>query len=293
VFLHRESSPYDVLPIGARAGRVRSQDGLELVLEHGLESLADADTVVVTGPVRPDEPQLPEVLDAVRAAAEEGTRIASICAGTFTLAAAGLLDGKRATTHWSIADELARQYPRVHVDPNVLFVDEGQVLTSAGSAAGMDLCLHLVRKDFGVRAANAVARELVAAPYRSGGQVQYIPRDRTEEGGDLYARTRQWALEHLAEDLTLADLASHAGVSVRTFSRRFTEDTGRSPMKWLMRARVDTARELLETTDLGVDRIADLVGLGSGTNLRLHFRRILDTTPGQYRRTFTGRDVEG
>lgn len=168
----------------------------------------------------------------------------------------------------------------------MLFVDEGDVLTSAGAASGIDLCLHLVRRDHGVGLSNHVARRLVAAPYRSGGQAQYVPRSVPEPLGDLFAGTREWALEHLAEPLTLETLAGIARVSARTFSRRFVEDTGYTPMQWVLRARVDLARELLERTDLGVEQIADRVGLGTGANLRLHFHRILGTSPTEYRHTF-------
>ncbi|MDF2575750.1 MAG: AraC family transcriptional regulator, partial [Agromyces sp.] len=168
----------------------------------------------------------------------------------------------------------------------VLFVDEGRVLTSAGAASGIDLCLHLVRRDHGVGLSNHVARRLVAAPYRSGGQAQYVPRSVPEPLGELFAATRQWALARLEEPLTLADLARHANVSPRTFSRRFVEDTGYTPMQWILRARVDLARELLERTDLGVEQVAARVGLGTGANLRLHFHRILGTSPTEYRHTF-------
>nr|BFF21793.1 hypothetical protein GCM10025730_53140 [Promicromonospora thailandica] len=175
----------------------------------------------------------------------------------------------------------------MQVDENVLFVDEGAVLTSAGAASGIDLCLHLVRRDHGVGLSNHVARRLVAAPYRSGGQAQYVPRSVPEPLGDLFADTRAWALEHLAEPLTLEALARNARVSARTFSRRFVEDTGYTPMQWVLRARVDLARELLERSDLGVEQIAHRVGLGTAANLRLHFHRILGTSPTEYRHTFS------
>lgn len=227
------------------------------------------------------------VVGALLAAHERGTRLAAISTGAFALAATGLLDGKRATTHWHYTKILAERHPLVRVDENVLFVDEGGVLTSAGAASGIDLCLHLVRRDHGVALSNRVARRLVAAPYRSGGQAQYVPRSVPEPLGDVFASTREWALKHLDEPLTLEALARNARVSARTFSRRFVEDTGYTPMQWVLRARVDLARELLERTDLAVGQIADRVGLGTAANLRLHFQRILGTSPTEYRHTFS------
>ena len=287
IFRHRPGSPYRLVMAGAKAGEVEAEGGFRFAVDHGLEALKAADTVMVPGYVGTSRAISPEVTGALRAAYDRGARIASVCTGAFALAAAGLLDGRRATTHWAEADELARRYPRVRVDRDVLFVDEGQVLTSAGVAAGIDLCLHLIRRDFGVRASNDVARQIVAAPYRSGGQAQYVPRTLPEDAGEAFARTRAWALARLHEDLTVRDLAEHAHVSYRTFSRRFVEDTGHTPLQWLLRARIDAARELLEATDLGVDHIAARAGLGTGTNLRLHFQRLLGTTPSQYRKSFS------
>lgn len=287
IFLARPSSPYRMVMAGAKAGEVEAVGGFRFAVDHGLEALETADTIVVPGYAGTSRAIPAEVTEALRAAYDRGARIASVCTGAFALAAAGLLDGRRATTHWSDADELARRYPRVRVDRDVLFVDEGQVLTSAGVAAGIDLCLHLVRRDFGVRVSNEIARTIVAAPYRSGGQAQYVPRTLPEDAGEAFARTRAWALTRLHEELTVRDLAGHAHVSYRTFSRRFVEDTGHTPLQWLLRARIDAARELLEATDLGVDHIAARAGLGSGTNLRLHFQRILGTTPSQYRKSFS------
>jgi transcriptional regulator GlxA family with amidase domain len=221
------------------------------------------------------------------AAHERGARLAAISTGAFALAATGLLNGKRATTHWHYTKALAERHPLVRVDENVLFVDEGHVLTSAGAASGIDMCLHLVRRDHGVALSNHVARRLVAAPYRSGGQAQYVPRSVPEPLGEVFAGTREWALAHLGEPLTLESLARTARVSARTFSRRFVEDTGYTPMQWVLRARVDLARELLERTHLSVGQIADRVGLGTAANLRLHFQRILGTSPTEYRHTFS------
>ncbi|MGO4301373.1 GlxA family transcriptional regulator [Leifsonia sp. RAF41] len=288
VFSHRESMPYEVRVCGAAPGLVTGGDGLSYHVADGLEALAQADTVFVPGyrnPATTDPPAA--VVGALLAAHERGARLAAISTGAFALAATGLLDGKRATTHWHYTRALAERHPLVRVDENVLFVDEGDILTSAGAASGIDLCLHLVRRDHGVGLSNRVARRLVAAPYRSGGQAQYVPRSVPEPLGDLFAETRDWALARLAEPLTLEELARNANVSPRTFSRRFVEDTGYTPMQWVLRARVDLARELLERTDLGVEQIAARVGLGTGANLRLHFQRILGTSPTEYRHTFS------
>ncbi|WUD70949.1 DJ-1/PfpI family protein [Streptomyces sp. NBC_00510] len=288
VFSNRPSMPYDVRVCGAAPGLVTGGDGLSYHVAEGLEAFEDADTVFIPGYREPAGAEPPAaVVGALMAAHERGTRLAAISTGAFALAATGLLNGKRATTHWHYTKALAERHPLVKVDENVLFVDEGDVLTSAGAASGIDLCLHLVRRDHGVALSNHVARRLVAAPYRSGGQAQYVPRSVPEPLGDLFAGTREWALAHLAEPLTLETLARNARVSARTFSRRFVEDTGYTPMQWVLRARVDLARELLERTDLGVEQIADRVGLGTGANLRLHFHRILGTSPTEYRNTFS------
>ncbi|MEV4296451.1 GlxA family transcriptional regulator [Microbispora rosea] len=288
VFSNRPSMPYEVRVCGAAPGLVTGGDGLSYHVAEGLDAFEQADTVFIPGYREPATTEPPAtVVGALMAAHERGTRLAAISTGAFALAATGLLDGKRATTHWHYTKALADRHPLVRVDENVLFVDEGDVLTSAGAASGIDLCLHLVRRDHGVGLSNHVARRLVAAPYRSGGQAQYVPRSVPEPLGDLFANTREWALAHLSERLTLETLARHARVSPRTFSRRFVEDTGYTPMQWVLRARVDLARELLERSDLGVEQIADRVGLGTGANLRLHFQRILGTSPTEYRHTFS------
>ncbi|MFD4765779.1 GlxA family transcriptional regulator [Streptomyces niveus] len=288
VFTTRESMPYEVRVCGAAPGLVTGGDGLSYHVAHGLDALVWADLVFIPGyrfPDRDDPRQ--EIIDALIAAHERGARLAAISTGAFALAATGLLDGRRATTHWHYTRALAAKYPLVRVDENVLFVDEGSVLTSAGAASGIDLCLHILRADLGVAASNHTARRLVAAPYRSGGQAQYVPRRVPEPLGERFAATREWALGRLGEPLTLTALARHAAVSPRTFSRRFVEDTGYTPMQWVMRARVDAARELLERSELSIEQIATDVGLGTGTNLRLHFQSTLGTTPSAYRRTFT------
>jgi transcriptional regulator GlxA family with amidase domain len=288
VFTTRASMPYEVRVCGAAPGLVTGGDGLSYHVADGLDALEWADIVFIPGYRFPDREQPPiAVLDALRTAHDRGARLAAISTGAFALAATGLLDGRRATTHWHYTKALATTHPRVLVDENVLFVDEGSVLTSAGAASGLDLCLHILRGDLGVAASNHAARRLVAAPYRSGGQAQYVPRSVPEPLGERFAATREWALVRLSEELTLERLAAHAAVSARTFSRRFVEDTGYTPMQWVMRARIDVARELLELTQRSVEQIAADVGLGTGANLRLHFQRILGTTPSEYRRTFT------
>jgi transcriptional regulator GlxA family with amidase domain len=291
VFTTRPSMPYEVRVCGPAVGLVTGGDGLSYAVANGLEALEWADIVFIPGYRFPDREDPPRaVLDALLAASARGARLAAISTGAFALAATGLLDGKRATTHWHYTHALASRHPSIRVDEHVLFVDEGAVLTSAGAASGIDLCLHILRSDLGVAAANHAARRLVAAPYRSGGQAQYVPRSVPEPLGERFALTREWALRHLEEPLTLEALARHAAVSPRTFSRRFVDDTGTTPMQWVMRARIDVARELLERSERSVEQIAADVGLGTATNLRLHFQRILGTTPSEYRRTFTPAD---
>lgn len=288
VFTNRASMPYEVHVCGVRAGRVSGADGLSYLVEQGIEALDDAELIFIPGYRRPDtHPPPVELIEALRRAHARGARLAAISTGAFALAATGLLDGKRATTHWHYAAAFAEQFPEVDVNERVLFVDEGSVLTSAGAASGIDLCLHILRGDLGLSAANHAARRLVAAPYRSGGQAQFVPRSVPPAHGERFSATRLWALERLGEPLPVARLAAHATVSPRTFARGFLEETGYTPMRWVMRARLDLAREMLENTRQNVDEIAAAVGLGSGANLRLHFRRVLGTTPSEYRRTFT------
>ncbi|MDO0976651.1 GlxA family transcriptional regulator [Mycolicibacterium frederiksbergense] len=280
---------YEVSVCGVTAGTVPSHGSFGYAVPRGLDALADADTIIVPGYAPAGRPIPVQVCDALRSAASRGARIASICYGAFALAEAGLLDGLRATTHWDAADTLAARYPQIAVEPNVLYIDQGSILTSAGAAAGLDLCLHIVRCDLGVSAANEIARGLVTAPYRTGGQAQYLPKTSSTADGDTLAETREWAMARLDQPLTIAGLAAHARMSPRTFLRRFAEETGSTPLQWILRARVDTARELLESSKLSVDRIAEQVGLGTGSNLRLHFRRLLDVSPSEYRATFAGR----
>jgi AraC family transcriptional regulator, transcriptional activator FtrA len=253
-----------------------------------LDDLVDADTVIVA--TWPDfhEPASLEALEAIRAVHARGARVVSVCTGAFLLAEAGLLDGRRATTHWMHAPVLAKRYPQIDVDPNVLFVDGGDgIFTSAGTAAGIDLCLHLVRLDHGAEAANALARRMVVPPQRDGGQAQFVEGPvPVVVGTDRMAETLEWAVAHLDEPLRVEDLARRALQSPRTFARRFRAVTGTTPMQWLTRQRVMHAQRLLETTDLPVELIARRCGLGSGTALRLHFRRLAGTSPLAYRRTF-------
>ena len=265
---------------------ITTQVGFTIDTPYGLEVLDEADTIVVPATPSPDRPS-EALVDALRRAHGRGARLMSLCTGAFTLAAAGLLDGRRATTHWMWADELARRFPAVKVDPRVLYIDEGDVLTSAGTAAGIDLCLHVVRLDFGAEAANITARRMVVAPHRDGGQAQFVRQPVPPPlPNDPFADTLVWAQEHLDEPIAVDELADRAAMSPRTFARRFQEQHGTTPHQWLLRQRVIYAQRLLETTDLPVDIIADQCGLGTATNLRQHFQRVVRTTPTAYRRTF-------
>lgn len=284
VFGSRPETSYETTVCGTTP-RVAAA-GFELVVAGGLEQVRAADTVIVPGfePLqRPPE----AVLAALAEARDRGRRVVSICTGAFALAAAGVLDGLHATTHWQHIDDFERDFPDIKVDRDVLYVDEGDVLTSAGVCCGIDLCLHIVRRDLGAVVANEIARGLVAAPHRDGGQSQYVPAPVAVAGDASLAGTRGWALERLDQPLTLRVLARHAGISQRSFIRRFTDETGTTPLQWLVTARLSLARELLETTDRSVDQVARDCGLGTATNLRLHFRRALGTTPTAYRRAFT------
>lgn len=265
--------------------QVTAAQGFGIVAQAGLEALEKADTVVVPG-IEDVREQLPAAtLRALRDAAGRGARMASICTGAFVLGQAGLLSGRRATTHWGYVDELRRQFPDVAIEPDVLYVDEGDLVTSAGVAAGIDLCLHLVRRDRGAEAANAAARRVVVAPHRSGGQAQFIDRPVPDAGGGLEP-TRAWALERLHEPLTVEAMAAHAGYAPRTFARRFRRETGTTPLQWLLAQRVVHARRLLEGTDLPVEQVAARAGFGTAVNLREHFRRATATTPTAYRQAF-------
>ncbi|MFJ7326619.1 GlxA family transcriptional regulator [Streptomyces cyaneofuscatus] len=253
----------------------------------GLDGLTGADTVIVPGTATPTAPLSPSVRDALLTAARDGTRIASICTGTFPLAATGLLDGLRATTHWLAADLLAASHPEIEVDPDVLYVDNGRILTSAGAAAGLDLCLHMIRRDYGSAVAADAARLSVMPLEREGGQAQFIVHDYAPAPqGHALEPLLAWLQENLAAELTLADIASRAGMSTRTLMRRFREQTGTTPLQWLHRARIRQAQHLLETTDHSVERIGAQVGFGSPTAFRDRFRRTTGVSPRTYRRSF-------
>jgi len=287
VFGHRdERDRYSFGVCAATPGPVPSTTGFAVLATLGLDALAAADTVVVPG-YFPHIAPTPAVIEALRAAADRDARLVSVCTGAFALAAAGLLDGRRATTHWADAGELAASYPSVDVDPDVLYIDEGVLLTSAGVAAGIDLCLYLVRKDHGADAAAQIARRMVVAPHREGGQAQFIRRPLPSSGVGL-AATCAWALHRITEPLTVPDLARHAGWAPRTFARRFLAETGTTPLRWLAAQRLLEARRLLESTDLPVDQVAARCGLGTATNLRLHMARDVATTPTAYRRAYRG-----
>jgi transcriptional regulator GlxA family with amidase domain len=242
--------------------------------------------VIVTGSGRREDFD-PRILAALRTAQAEGRRVASICTGAFALASAGVLDGRPATTYWPYTGEFTRRFPGVDVQPSVLYTDDGSVLTSAGIAAGVDLCLHMIRHDHGAAVANKVARLLVVAPVRHGGQQQFIDSPLPPEHGTSLARTRAWALERIEDELTLTDLAAHARTSVRHLTRRFHAETGQSPLQWLLQQRVDRARELLESTTLPMDQVARRSGLGSTESLRQHFVRRVGLTPSAYRSSFS------
>ncbi|GGW95452.1 GlxA family transcriptional regulator [Streptomyces chartreusis] len=283
---------YEVLTCSVDGNPVRSNADFTIGVQHGPEILATADTVVVASvgvAYIPEE--LPAEVAAALARIRPDARIVSICTAAFVLAAAGLLDGRRATTHWHVTDLFRRRYPQVELDPDVLFVHDGRVLTSAGAASGVDVCLHIVRTDHGSGLANAVARRCVVPPFRDGGQAQYIEQPVPESGAAGTAATRAWALERLDEPLTLTDLAAHARMSLRTFARRFSDEVGLSPGRWLIQQRVGRARHLLESSDLPVDRIAIEVGFATGASLRQHLHAAIGVSPQAYRRTFQAAGV--
>ncbi|MEV0634880.1 helix-turn-helix domain-containing protein [Streptomyces sp. NPDC050619] len=278
---------YEVLTCTVDGQPVRTNADFGITVDHGPEALATADTVVIA-PISPSRvtADLPDEILAALAFIRPDARIVSICTGAFVLAAAGLLDGRKATTHWQLADRFKRMFPHLALDPDVLFVDDGRILTSAGAASGVDVCLHVVRQDHGSELANTVARRCVVPPFRDGGQAQYIEQPVPERGGASTAATRAWAMERLGEPLTLADLAGHARMSLRTFARRFNDETGLSPGRWLIQQRIARARHLLESSDLPVDQIAGRVGFATGASLRQHLHAAIGVSPQAYRRTF-------
>ena len=268
-------------------GTLAATAGVRIEARQGLGGLRRADTIAIPGWRDPDEIPPPPLLRALRRAHARGARILALCSGAFVLAAAGLLDGRRATTHWRYADAFRARYPRVRFEPDVLYVDEDRVLTSAGSAAGIDLCLHVVRRDYGAEIANLVARRLVVPPHRDGGQSQYVPEPVSVRAPGGLARVQAWALARLDRPLALEDLAREGNMSVRTLARRFEQETGSTPHRWLTHQRLLAAQRRLETTDEPVDQVARAVGFESGMTLRHHFRRAFGTTPTAYRRRFT------
>ena len=280
--------PYRV-QVCAPGPTVRTTVGFSITPDVGLRGLARADTIVVPGFEPHNRPVDPAVLAALNRAHARGARIISICVGAFALAQAGLLDGRPATTHWLFTDELAAQYPAVDVRPDVLYVDDGDVLSSAGVSSGLDLCLHVVRKDLGVEAARRAAQALVAAPHRDGNQAQFVPRPLEVTGTGPIAELCAWVKANPQEEFTLEDMAARCSMSPRTLTRHFRDSTGTTPLQWVLAARMEDARHLLETTDVSVDEVAERCGFGTTLNLRTHFRRRLDTTPTAYRRNFRAR----
>ncbi|MFG3343908.1 GlxA family transcriptional regulator [Streptomyces sp. NPDC048018] len=282
---------YDVVVCTADGGPVPSDAGFVVQPAAGPEALAAADTVILPPthamPELAEGGPLPSEVGAAIAGIRPGARLVSICSGSYVLAAAGLLDGRPATTHWNLAPEFRRAYPKVRVDEEVLFVDDGDVLTSAGVAAGVDLCLHMIRRDHGAAAANRAARMCVVPPWRDGGQAQFIDRPVPEPTLASTTATRAWALEHLGEPLPLDTLAEHARMSLRSFTRRFRDEVGMTPGQWLTAQRLELAKQLLETTDLPIDLVAHRAGLGSGNSLRSHMKTAFGISPAAYRRAFS------
>lgn len=291
VFGHWGESRYSFLLAGVGAAPVMTTSGFPITVQAGLEALAEAQTIVVPGylrtTLRPDATALRELQRAAR----RGARVMSICTGAFALAHAGLLDGRRATTHWDSAEQFCRVFPGVHLEPNVLYVDEGSILTSAGVAAGLDLCLHVIRRDHGADLASHIARHTVVGPYRDGDQAQFIehPVRPSLPGAMRLGPTLDWAVEHITTPITVNDLARHASVSPRTFARRFRSEIGTTPIQWLLAQRVLKAQQILECTDAPIDQVAQMCGFTDTASLRYHFRRALGTTPTSYRRTFASK----
>ncbi|KDN74974.1 GlxA family transcriptional regulator [Streptomyces olindensis] len=280
---------YDFAVASAEGTSLRMNSGVSLQVEHGLERLETADLIAVpAGHSYATRDFPPELLDALRRGVDRGARVLSVCSGAYVLAAAGLLDGRRCAVHWKHAEDLARRYPRVDVEPDVLYVDEDPVITSAGTAAGIDACLHLVRKEQGPEVANKIARRMVVPPHRDGGQAQYIERPLPHPEADTIGELLAWLERHLDEEVTVEQLAARAHMSPRTFARRFQQETGTTPYRWVLRQRVLLAQRLLEATDETMDAIAGRTGFGNAAALRHHFVRAVGTTPNAYRRTFRG-----
>ncbi|NEC63888.1 helix-turn-helix domain-containing protein [Streptomyces sp. SID9727] len=285
---------HDFAVVSGEGPQLRTHAGFTISTPYGLDRLEEADLVAVPAGSRFGEREFPvEVLTALRRAVERGARVLSVCSGAYLLGAAGLLDGRRCTTHWRHADDLARRFPEAAVEPDVLYVEDGPVTTSAGTAAGIDACLHLVRQAYGPAAANTIARRMVVPPHRDGGQAQYIQRPLPRTRCDTVGDTLAWMERHLDREMTVEQLADRAHMSPRTFARRFQQETGTTPYRWLLRQRVLLAQHLLETSDETIDTIADRTGFGTAAALRHQFVRALDTTPQAYRRTFRGPSAVG
>jgi transcriptional regulator GlxA family with amidase domain len=279
---------YDFAVVSSEPGPVRVLAGLTVSTTHGIERLEQADLIAVPagGKGFEEREYPPALLEALRDAVAREARVLSVCGGAFVLGAAGLLDGRKCTTHWKHTDQLAARFPAARVEPDVLYIDEDPVITSAGTAAGIDACLHIVRKEQGCQVANAIARRMVVPPHREGGQAQYIERPVPPSSDNNLADVLAWMESHLDADVTVEQLASRAHMSPRTFARRFLQEAGTTPYRWLLRQRISHAQHLLETTDQTIDCIAACVGFGSSATLRHHFLRILGVTPQAYRRTF-------
>ncbi|MFD9907847.1 GlxA family transcriptional regulator [Streptomyces sp. NPDC059063] len=283
---------YDFAVASAEGPALSTHAGFTITTEHGLDRLEEADLIAVpAGQTYVTREFPPALLDALRRAVERGARVLSVCSGVFVLGAAGLLDGRRCAVHWKHAEELARRHPRAVIEPDVLYVDESPVITSAGTAAGIDACLHLVREEHGPEVANALARRMVVPPHRDGGQAQYIQRPLPRTRCDTVGGVLAWMERHLDQEVTVEQLAVRAHMSPRTFARRFQQETGTTPYRWLLRQRLLRAQELLEATDETVDTVADRSGFGTAAALRHQFVRALGTTPNAYRRTFRGPGV--
>jgi len=277
---------YELATVAAEPGPLRAMGGIQVVADGELNLLSQANVILVPGWRSPDALVPKELVEALRMAHGNGARIASICSGAFVLAATGLLNGKRATTHWRYAEILAQQYPTIQVDPDVLYVEEGSVLTSAGSAAGLDLCLHIVRQDFGAAVANAVARRLVLPAHRDGGQQQFLTAPVAHERGGRIAPVLDQMRKHPDQDWPIARMCDAAGLTRRTFARKFFEATGQTPLVWLIATRVSHAADLLETSHLPLNEVAKRSGFGSGETFRREFRKLRGTSPSNYRKMF-------
>ncbi|CAN7188696.1 transcriptional regulator FtrA [Duganella sp. LjRoot269] len=277
---------YDFAVCAVEPGPIRAAGGIIVQAPYTPELLERADTIIIPGWRDADELPPPALLDMIRAAHRRGTRLCSICSGVFVLAAAGVLDGQRATTHWRYADRLAQRYPQIAVQPDDLYVDNGQVITAAGSAAGLDMLLHLVRRDYGAKVGNLVAQRLVVAPHREGGQAQFLPRPMAQGEQGRLSRLMDWLRSNPAQQHTVNSMAERAAMSPRTLQRQFQQATGLGPVEWLIRERVAIVKEMLEVPDVPLAQIAERAGFGSEESLRHHFRRLAATTPGAYRRRF-------